>query len=61
MAAFESNDKLPEGWYYLDEGMAIRAYIEGCKRWGAAWFEDGDGTSYDVVIQLALLGEIRYG
>ena len=60
--AFKSGKPLPENYYRLDEAAAVRAYVEGCKRWGADWFESkGDATTYDVVIQLALLGEIRYG
>ena len=30
-------------------------------RWGEDWFSNADTESYDVVIQMALLGEIRYG
>jgi hypothetical protein len=35
--------------------------VEGVKRWGESWYVDGDGPRYDVAVQLALLGEERYG
>jgi hypothetical protein len=52
---------LPPRWYRLDRAAALRAWEEGIKRWGADWYEQTDSTREDVVIQLALLGEIRYG
>lgn len=52
---------LPEHWFRLDRAAAIRAWEEGVKRWGITWYEDVDGRLEDVVVQLALLGEIRYG
>jgi hypothetical protein len=61
LAAWRAGTALPSGWHRLDRDTAVRAYHEGCKRWGADWFENGDGERYDVVIQLALLGEIKYG
>lgn len=56
-----SDGKLPERWYLLDRDAAIRAWCEGVKRWGVEWYEDVDAEREDVVVQLALLGEIRYG
>lgn len=61
LAAWRSGSDLPTGWFRLDRAAAERAFGAGCKRWGADWFEQGDATRYDVVLQLALLGEIRYG
>jgi hypothetical protein len=52
---------LPKNWYVLDKEFAIKAYLIGCKEWGADWFDDGDAIKYDVVIQLALFGETKYG
>lgn len=52
---------LPEHWYRLDRAAAIRAWEEGVKRWGVDWYEEADSTREDVVVQLALLGEVRYG
>lgn len=51
---------LPRGWYHLDPALAFR---KGCERYGAAWFDDPrtDATRYDVAVQLATLGEVRYG
>ena len=54
--------KLPGGWFVLDRAVADKAYAIGEKKWGERWFEDkGDAGTYDVVIQEALLGEVRYG
>lgn len=58
--------ELPQGWHRLDRTAAVRAYLEGVKRWGVEWYTGrgehrADSTSYDVVVQLALLGEVRYG
>ena len=45
----------------LDRAAALRAWEEGAKRWGVAWYEDVDANREDVVVQLALLGETKYG
>ncbi len=61
--AYRAGQPLPEGWHVLDEAAAARAHVEGVKRWGVEW-QDGehaDAVGYDVVLQLALLGEVRYG
>lgn len=52
---------LPPNWYRLDKAAAIKAYGEGVKRYGLDWYEDGDAITYDVAVQMALLGEVRYG
>lgn len=61
--AWQLSKDLPERWFRLDREAAIKAYIAGCKRSGINWFTnpDVDANSYDVAIQLALLGEHRYG
>lgn len=63
MAAWRAGKALPEGWYQLDQTLVTRAYVEGVKRWGVDWFhgDHGDANGYDVVLQLAMLGEVRYG
>jgi hypothetical protein len=53
--------ELPPRWHRLDRAAAIRAWEEGVKQWGIHWYENSDGSKEDVVLQLALLGEIRYG
>lgn len=60
---WRGHGRLPPGFYQLDTNAAIRAFEEGCKRFGVGWFQDGktDATTYDVVVQLALLGEVVYG
>ncbi len=60
LAAWRAGCLMP-GFFRIDRAMAIKAYIEGVKRWGVDWYKDGDGPRYDVVVQMALLGEVRYG
>jgi len=62
-SALLAGTQLPEGVHLLDEAAAIRAYVIACQRWGANWMNGGhgDANGYDVAIQLALLGEVRYG
>jgi hypothetical protein len=61
MRAWRAGEPLPKHWFRLDRAAALRAWEEGVKRWGVDWYEEADATSYDIVLQLALLGEIRYG
>lgn len=59
--AWEAGEPLPKGWYRLDQAAALRAWEEGVKLWGVGWYEHTDSEREDVVVQLSLLGEIRYG
>jgi hypothetical protein len=59
--AWREGGKLPDNWFRLNKEAAIKAWAEGVKKYGTDWYENGDAISYDVVLQLALLGEIRYG
>ncbi len=52
---------LPKPWFLIDRAFAERAFIEGIKRGGASWYEHGDANDYDCAVQMAALGEIRYG
>ena len=54
---------LPPHYFSLDRAAAVKAYVEGVKLWGVDWYNspDTDSTRYDVVIQMALLGENKYG
>jgi hypothetical protein len=63
LTAWKNKSKLPEKYFMLDKALAIRAYIEGVKKWGMDWMDspNTDSTTYDVVIQLAMFGEVRYG
>lgn len=58
---WRTGNKLPQLYHRLDEAAAIRAWKYGVEKWGLGWYDDADATSYDIVIQLALLGEVRYG
>jgi hypothetical protein len=60
--AFKDGLELPKHYYVLDEDAAIRAYKIGCEKWGTNWFEEkGDGDTYDIVLQIAILGSHTYG
>jgi hypothetical protein len=61
VAAWREGKPLPPHWFKLDKDAAIRAWIEGVKKWGVDWYDQVDAEREDVVVQLALLGEIRYG
>lgn len=65
VAAFVADPKspLPEGWYHWTEAKAREAYRIGERLWGERWLDGdhGDGPGYDVVVQHAMLGEVRYG
>lgn len=53
---------VPRHFYVLDRAAALHAYAEGVKRYGDAWVpRKGDAITYDVVIQVALLGKVVYG
>ena len=58
---FIDNQELPKHYYRLDKDTAIKAYAEGIKRWGVNWYEQADAISYDVVIQMALFNDVKYG
>ena len=57
--AYKAGKPLPKHWYALGRADAERAYAYLVARVGTR--ETGDATDYDVVIQMALLGEVRYG
>jgi len=59
--AWKEGKELPTGWYRLNKDAAIKSFVEGYKRYGSDWNNHSESTMDDLVIQLALLGEIRYG
>lgn len=59
--AWREGKELPPGYFYLNEDMAIKAWAEASKRYGLDWYEETDAEREDVAIQLAILGEIKYG
>lgn len=61
LRAWRANESLPPHWFRLDLAAALKAWEEGVKRWGVDWYEQVDARREDVVVQLALLGEVRYG
>jgi len=62
-AIWRAGEPLPPRWFRLDRAAAFRMWEEGVKRWGVGWYDDPehDGAREDVLLQLALLGEERYG
>jgi len=59
--AWAAGEPLPENWFRLDHAAAVRAWEEAVKRWGVDWYERTSSTREDIALQLALLGEVRYG
>lgn len=62
-AMWRSGNVLPERWYRLGRAAAIRMWEEGVKRHGVGWYDSNehDGGMEDELLQLTLLGEVRYG
>lgn len=63
LRAHKAGEGVPNRFFVIDKAFAVKAYVEGVKRWGADWYDDydHDASSYDVIIQMAALGEVRYG
>lgn len=62
-ALWLSGSDLPPRWYRLDRAAALRMWEEGVKRCGVGWYDspEHDGAREDELLQLTLLGEVRYG
>ena len=62
-ALWRAGEPLPARWYRLDRAAALRMWEEGVKRYGVGWYDDDghDGAREDELLQLTLLGEVRYG
>ncbi len=62
-ALWRAGKQLPARWYRLDQAAALRMWEEGVKRWGVGWYDspEHDGPREDELLQLTLLGELRYG
>lgn len=59
--AWRKGESLPPGFFLLNKETAIKAWVEASKYYGVNWYDDVDAGREDVAIQLALLGEVRYG
>jgi hypothetical protein len=59
--AWRAGRLLPAGWYRLDRAAALRAWEAGVRTWGVGWYGHVDAQREDIVLQQALLGEVRYG
>lgn len=59
--AVKNGTPLPQYYHLLDAAAAGKAWAEGVKKYGLDWYENADSNVYDCVVQLALLGEIKYG
>ncbi len=56
----KTGKRLHAGWHTLDWDAAVRAWCEGARRWGRDWYDSNDAGRYGIVLQIALLGELRY-
>ena len=63
LRAWRAGEPLPARWYRLDRATALRMWEEGTKQWGIGWYDspEHDGAREDELLQLTLLGEVRYG
>jgi hypothetical protein len=63
IALWRAGQPLPTRWYRLDRATALKMWEEGVKLWGVGWYDapEHDGSREDVLLQMALLGEVRYG
>lgn len=61
LKAWHNETTLPPYFFVLDKKMAEKAYVEGVKKWGMDWYEKADANYYDYTLQMAILGETRYG
>lgn len=66
VALWRAGKLLPKNWHRFDVALANKAWLEGVRRYGERWYEDGDGRRYDWVLQKALFpneknGDVRYG
>ena len=59
--AWKDRQPLPPHYFALNIETAKKAWIEGVKKYGLDWYENGDADTYDYVLQMALLTEITYG
>ena len=55
------NKSLPQGYYRLDYEFAIKAWIEGAKKYGVEWFGTLGSNARDFAVQMAMFGEVVYG
>jgi hypothetical protein len=60
-AAYNAAMPLPAGWFYFGRAALTRAYLAGVRRWGEDFYKTADASKRDICLQLALLGEVRYG
>lgn len=61
VSCWEAGQPLPPHYHKLGEREVRLAWVYGFLRGGRTWYEDGDANTYDVALQQALLGEVRYG
>lgn len=63
LKSWRAGKLLPANWFRLDRAAALRAWEEGVKKYGFDWYgsNEHDATTEDVLLQLTLLGEVRYG
>ena len=62
-AIAQAGDDLPDGYFLVNRATAVEVLRLGVERYGSPDFYDGtaDYGDIDNAVQLALLGEVRYG
>lgn len=61
MKAWRNGKVLPKRWHQINAAAISKAWAEGVKLHGEKWYANGDAHSTDSALQLAILGEFRYG
>ena len=59
--AWKDHLPLPPYYFAMNIETAKKSWAAGVKKHGFEWYETGDANTYDYVIQMALLGECKYG
>ncbi len=58
---YKGGGGMPPNWYVLDANTAHKVVAAGVSRYGGNFCDNYDAESLDVAMQMAFLGEIRYG
>lgn len=59
--AWKAGQPLPKNFHALNLEAAKKTWVEGCKKYGISWYENGDGITYDYAVQTGVLGSLVYG
>lgn len=59
--AWKAGLPLPPHYYAINKDVCTRAYIEGVKKSGTNWYENGDADDYNCAFQRAVYGKVIFG